>query len=122
LKADFNLESWFVLNKVAKSQIDAGFADGLRGTSTDARSFPSAYTIREHLDELDPFGDYLVWTEAAIDNGHHVTSFYYCNVIDWVGFLIGQVVYGSEQVYTSVLEYNSSREGLYAEIHTVEAW
>jgi len=45
-----------------------------------------------------------VWTEAAIDNGQHVTTFYYSNVIDWVGFLIGQVVYRTEQVYTPVLE------------------
>ena len=30
-EADFNLASWFVRNKVAKSQIDGYFADGLGG-------------------------------------------------------------------------------------------
>jgi len=90
-EADLNLASWFVQNNVAKSQIDAYFADGLGGT--DARSFRSAYTMRQHLDELDPFSDYLLWTEAAIDDGQHVTTLYYRNLIDSVRFLIRQVAY-----------------------------
>jgi len=49
----FNLVSWFVRSKVAKSQIDAYFVEGLGGT--DSRSFRSAYTLRQHLDILDPF-------------------------------------------------------------------
>ena len=57
-EADFNFVSWSVRNKVARSQIDGYFADGLGGT--DARSFQSASTIRQHHDALDPFGDYLV--------------------------------------------------------------
>jgi len=63
----FNLASWFVRSKVAKSQIDAYFAHGLGGT--DSRSFRSAYTLRQHLDVLDPFREYLVWAEASIDDG-----------------------------------------------------
>jgi len=54
---DFNLASWLVQSKVAKSQIDAYFAEGLDGT--DSRSFRSAYTMRQHLDILDPFGEHL---------------------------------------------------------------
>jgi len=71
---DFSLASWFVRSKVAKSQIDAYFAPGLGGT--DSRSFRSAYTLRQHLDVLDPFREYLVWAEASIDDGRHVTTFY----------------------------------------------
>ena len=55
---DFNLASWYVRRKVAKSQIDAYFADGLGGT--DSRSFRSAYTLGQHLDILDAFREYLV--------------------------------------------------------------
>jgi len=79
---DFNLASWFVRSKVAKSQIDAYFAEGLG--STDSRSFRSAYTLRPHLDILDPFHEYLVWAEASIDDGRHATTFYYRNIIDCV--------------------------------------
>jgi len=64
---DFNLASWFVRSKVAKSQIDAYFAEGLSGT--DSRSFRSAYTLRQHLNIPDPFREYLVWAEASIDDG-----------------------------------------------------
>jgi len=57
----------------------------------DARSFRLAYTIRQHLEDLNLFGDYLVWTKAAIDAGQHATSFYSQNVIDRVSFLISPV-------------------------------
>jgi hypothetical protein len=52
---DFNLASWFVRSKVPKTRINDYFAKGLGGR--DAGSFQSAYTLRKHLDVLDPFGD-----------------------------------------------------------------
>jgi len=93
---DFNLARWFVRSKLAKSQIDAYFAEGLGGT--DSRSFRSAYTLRQHLDILDQFREYLVWTEASIDDGRHATTFYYRNIIDSVRYLIRQVAYSSDMV------------------------
>jgi len=93
---DFNLVSWFVLSKVAKSQIDAYFADGLG--RTDSTSFRSAYTLRQHLDIVDPFREYLVWAEATIDDCRHATTCYYRNIIDCVRYLIHQVAYSSAMV------------------------
>ena len=72
---NFNLASWFVRSKVAKSQIYAYFAEGLG--RTDSRSFRSAYTLQQYLDILDPFREYLVSAEASIDDGRHATTFYY---------------------------------------------
>ena len=83
-EGDFDLASWFVRNKVAKCQSDLYLAEGLGGM--DARSFRLAYTIWQHLDEWELFGDYLVWTKAAIDDRQHATSFYSQNVIDHVCF------------------------------------
>jgi len=117
---DFNLASWFVRIKVAKSQINAYFADGLGGT--DSRSFQSAYTLRQHLDILDPFRPYLVSPEASIDGGRHGTTFYYRNIIDCVRYLIRQVVYSSEMVYARIREYDSRGERLYSEMHTADWW
>jgi len=119
-EADFNLASWLVRSKVAKSKIDAYFAEGLGGT--DARSFRSAYTLRQHLDVLDPFSEYLVWTEAAIDDGQHATTFYYRNVLNCVRYLIRQVAYKSDMVYAPMREYDSSGERLYSEMHTADWW
>ena len=67
LEADFNLASWLVRSKVSKTQIDVNFAEGVGGM--DARSFWFAYTLQQHLDVRDPFGDYLTWIEAAIGDG-----------------------------------------------------
>jgi len=117
---NFNLASWFVRSKVAKSQIDAYFAEGLGGT--DRRSFQSAYTLRKHLDILDPFREYLVWAEASIDDGRHATTFDYQNIIDCVRYLIRQVSYSSDIVYAPIREYDSSGERLYSEMHTADWW
>ena len=96
-EADFKLASWLVPSKVAKSQIDAYFADGLGGM--DARSFRSAYTMQQHLDVVDPFGEYLTWTEAAMGDGRYTTTFYYKNAFDCVRYLVRQVAYRSDMVY-----------------------
>ena len=95
-EADYNLASWLFRSKVAKSQIDAYFAEGLGGM--DARSFRSAYTLQHHLDVVDLFGEDVMWMEAAIGDGRHTTSFYHRNALDCVGYLVRQVAYSSDMV------------------------
>jgi len=97
---DFNLASWLVWRKVAKSQIDTYFAEALG--NTDRGSFRSASTMRQHLDVLDPFGGYLVWTEGVRDDGQDAATFYYQNIIDCVHYLIRQVAYSSDMVYAPI--------------------
>ena len=87
-KDDFNLASWLVRSKVTKSQIAAYFAEGLGGTNS--RALRSAYIMPQHLDVLDPFSEYLVWTEAIIEDGQHTATFYYLNIIDCVRYLFHQ--------------------------------
>src|SRR5205807_3950990 len=105
---DFNLASSFAWGKIAKSQINDYFAKGLG--SKGARSFRSAYTLRKHLEVLDPVGEYLAWTEATVDDGKYETTCYYRNMVDCVRYLIRQVAYRSDMVYEPIGEYNSSRE------------
>ena len=78
--------------------------------------------MRQHLDILDPFREYLVWAEASFDDGRHATTFHYRNIITGVGYLICQVVYSSDMVYAPIREYDSSGKRLYSEIHTVDWW
>ena len=59
----------------------------------DAWSFRSAHTMQQHLELLDPFGEYLMWREAAIGHGRHTTTFYYTNALDYLGQLVRQVAY-----------------------------
>jgi len=117
---DFDLPSWLVRSKIAKLQMDAYFAEGLGGT--DSRSFRSAYTRRQHLDVLDPFGEYLVWTEDIIDDSRHAATFYYRNIINCVRYLIRQVAYRSDMVYTPIRESDLSGERVYSEMHTADGW
>jgi len=119
-EANINLASWFFRNKVGKLQIDAYFAEGLGGTVS--RSFGATYTKRHHLHALDPFCDYLLWTEPEINDGRHVTAFYYRNIIDCLCYLICQVVYRSDIVYEPIRENNSSGERLYSEMHMADWW
>jgi hypothetical protein len=119
-ETDFNLASWFVRSKVAKSRIDDYFAKDLGGG--DAGSFRSTFTLRKCLEVLDPFGGYLAWTEAGLDDGKHATVFYYRNVIDCVRYLIRQVAYRPDMVYAPIREYDSSGDRLYSEMHTADWW
>jgi len=117
---DFNLVSWFVRRKVAKSQIDGYLTECLGGM--DSRSFRSAYTLRQHLDILAPLRECLVWAEATLDNSRHATTFYYRNIIDCVRYLIRQVAHSSDMVYTPIREDDSSGERLYSEMHMANWW
>ena len=109
-EGDFNLASWLVRSKVSKSEIDTYFAEALG--SIDARSFWSAYTLQQELDVLATLGEYLTWTEAAIGNGRHTSTFYYRNALNCVRCLVCQVAYSSDMVYTPIQEYDSSGERL----------
>ena len=88
----------------------------------DASSFQSAYTLQQHLDELDPFGEYLMCMQATIGDGRHTTTFYHRNALDCVRYLVRQVAYGSDMVHAPIPEYNSSGERLYSEMHTAHWW
>jgi len=70
----------------------------------DARSFWSAYTLQQHLDVLDPFGEYLTWTEAVIGDSRYTTTVYDRNAIDCVRYLVHQVAYRSDMVYAPIRE------------------
>jgi len=78
--------------------------------------------MRQHLDILDPFGEYLVWTEAVINDGRHAATFYYQNIIDCVRCLIRQVTYRSDMVYALIRESDSSGEPVYSERYTADWW
>ena len=95
-EVSFDLVSWLVRSKVAKSQIDVYLAEGLRGMN--ARSFRSAYTMQQHLDVLDPFGKYLMRTQTASRDGRHTTTFYYRKAHDCLRYLVRQVTYRSDMV------------------------
>ena len=71
---DFNLASWFGQSKVAKMRIDDYFGKGLG--SMERRSFRSAYSLETQLETLDPFREYLSWTEATLESREQSTTFY----------------------------------------------
>jgi len=117
---DFNLASWFVRSKVAKTRIDDYFGKGLGGQ--ERGSFRSAYTLEKQLETLDPFREYLSWTTATLESGNHLTTFYYRNIVSCVRYLIRQVAYKEDMVYAPIREYDSNGDQLYSEMHTADWW
>ena len=59
-----------------------------------------------------------MWTEAVIDDGRHTATYYYQNIIGCVRYLIRQVPYKSDMLYTPLREYDSSGERVYYEMDT----
>ena len=103
---DSNLASWFVQSKVAKTRIDDYFSKGLGGI--ERGSFRSAYSLQKQLENLDPFREYLSWTEATLESGEQSTTFCYRNIVSCVRYLIRQVAYKEYMVYALIREYDSN--------------
>ena len=71
---DLNLTGWFVQSKIAKMGIDDYFGKGLGGI--EHGSCLSAYLLEKQLETLDPFREYLSWTETTLSSGKHLTTFH----------------------------------------------
>jgi len=119
-KDNFNLASWLVWCKVARSQINSYFAEGLGGT--DIISYQSAYILQLQLEVLEQVCEYLVLMEAVIDDGRHTVTLYYLHIMDYYRYLIRQVPYRSDMAYNSIREYYLCGEWLYSEMHTAGWW
>ena len=76
-------------------------------------SFRSAYSLEKQLETLDPFREYLSWTEATLECGEHLPTFYYRNIVSCVRYLIRQVAYKELMVYAPIREYDSNGDQLY---------
>ena len=117
---DFNLDSWFVQSKVAKTRIDNYFGKGLGGM--ERGSFRSACWLGGRLGTLGLFGGCLSWAGAILKSGEQSTTFYYRNIVSCVRYHIVQVAYKEHMVYAPIREYDSNGDQLYWEMHTADWW
>jgi len=91
---------------------------------TNCRCLQSNYTLREHEEVLDQFGEYMVEAEVCICDSRLATTFNYQNIIDYVRVRTPQVEYSSYIAYTvtPIRESGSYAELLYLEMHTAYWW
>ena len=87
----FKLASWFIQNKVSKSQINEYFTNGL-GNSALA-GYNSMHTLENRLRILDPYSAYLQLFEGQVEDGSRTVPFFYRNVLDCVRYLLRQIAY-----------------------------
>ena len=85
-------------------------------------SFQSTYSLEKQLETLDPFREYLSWTEATLESGEQSTTFYYRNIVSCIHYLIRLVAYKEHMVYAPIREYDSNGDQLYSEMHTADWW
>ena len=116
----FKLASWFIEGKVSKGRINEYFSSGL-GNSADV-GYRSMYTLEKHLRELDPYGQYLQWFEGQVEDSPRILPFFYRNFLDCVRYLLRQIAYRDDLVYTPRREYDPQGERIYAEMHTADWW
>ena len=116
----FKLASWFIQNKVSKSQIKEYFTNGLGNSALAA--YNSMHTLENHLRILDPCSAYLQWFEGQVEDGSRTVPFFYRNVLDCVRYLLRQIAYRDDLVYAPRREYDHSGNTIYAEMHTADWW
>ena len=114
------LASWFIQNKVSKSQINKYFTNRL-GSSSLA-GYNSRHTLENHLRILDPYSAYLQWFEGHVEDGSRTVPFFYRNVLDCVRYLHRQIAYRDDLVYTPRREFDHSGNRIYAEMHIADWW
>jgi len=117
-----NFATFFVQSKVAKSPMNVYFPSGW--DDTNCRCLQSNYTLREHADVLNQFGEYMVEAEVSISDSRLATTFNYQNIINYVLVRTPQVEYSSYIAYTGTPIQVSGlyAELLYSEMHTAYWW
>ena len=114
----FKLASWFIQNKVSRSQINESFTNGL-GNSALA-GYNSMHTLENHLRILDLYSAYLQWFEGQVEDGSRTVPFFYRNVLDCVRYLLCQIAYRDDLVYAPQRENDNSGNRINAEMHTAD--
>jgi len=80
------------------------------------------HTLENHLRSLDSHSSYLQWFEGQVENSKRTLPFFYRNVLDCVRYLLRQIAYQDDLVYTPRREFDSNGERIYAEMHTADWW
>jgi len=114
----FRLASWLLESKVPKSRINQYFASGLG--NSESVGYGSMHTLEKHLPELDPYSGYLQWFEGQVEDAKRTLSFFYRNVLDCVRYLLRQIVYRHDFVYSPRREYDHTGQRVYGEMHTAD--
>jgi len=57
-------------------------------------------TLENHLRHLDPYSPYLQSLEGHVEDSQRSLPFFYRNFLDCVRYLLRQIVYHDDLVYT----------------------
>ena len=80
------------------------------------------HMLENQLWELDPYSPYLRWFEGEVDDLKLTLSFFYCNVLDCVRYLLHQIVYQNDFVYVLYHDDDHMGQRVYREMHTANWW
>jgi len=114
------LVSWFIDGKVSKSSINKYFSSGLG--NAESVGYSSVHTLDNHLRLLDPYSHYLQWFEEQVEDGQRTLLIFYRDVLECVRYLLHQIAYPDDLIYTPQREYDPTGHRIYGEIHTADWW
>jgi len=77
-------------------------------------------TLENHLQLLDPYSQYVQWFEEQVEDRQRTLPFCYRNVLGCLRYLLRQIAYRDDLVYAPQHEYDSTRQRIYAEMHTAD--
>ena len=116
----FKLASWFIKRKVHKSRIKEYFSSGLGSSVLVDNS--CMHRLENQLGSLDPHSSYLQWFEGQVEDSKSTLPFFYRSVLDCVRYLLHQIAYQEDLVYTPRREFPPNGERIYAAMHTADWW
>jgi len=80
------------------------------------------HTLENHLRSLDPHSSYQQWLEGQVEDTKRTLPFFYRNVLDCVRYLLRQIAYQDDLVYTPRREFDPNGERIHAQMHTTDWW
>jgi len=114
----FKLGSWFIEGRVCKSRIKEYFLSGLGNASL--AEYSSMHMLENLLYTLDRQSAYLQWNAGQVEDGKRTLPFFYRNILACVRYLLRQIAYKDDFIYTPRREYDTNGQQIYAQMHTAD--
>ena len=80
------------------------------------------HPLENNLQVLDPYCPYMHYFEGQVEDTERTLPFFNRYVLDCVRYLLRQIAYEDDLVYTFRFIFDSEGERIYAEMDTTDWW
>ena len=80
------------------------------------------HTQENYLQFLDPYRSYLQWFEGQVEDSQRTLAVFYCDILGCIRYLLRQIAYRDDWIYTPQCESDPTGQRVYHEMHMADWW